>query len=214
MKILKKNQLTIFVISLMLITAGYLNYTSNNEKMNNSISTSSGLIEQDIAGIGDATLVSSNGLTDNEIGNLLTVDTNTANESSGNISSVNSNIDVQNVNQKDEYFATSKLERDKMYSQIIESYQTMLENESITSEQRAIATEEISKINNIKNVIMISENLIKMKGFKDCIIFVNGESISVIIRADELKKEEIAQIQNIISREMQADITNIHISNK
>ena len=214
MKILKKNQLTIFVISLMLITAGYLNYTSNNEKMNNSISTSSDLIEQDIAGIGDATLVSSNGLTDNEIGNLLTVDTNTANESSGNISSVNSNIDVQNVNQKDEYFATSKLERDKMYSQIIESYQTMLENESITSEQRAIATEEISKINNIKNVIMISENLIKMKGFKDCIIFVNGESISVIIRADELKKEEIAQIQNIISREMQADITNIHISNK
>ncbi len=214
MKILKKNQLTIFVISLMLITAGYLNYTSNNEKMNNSISTSSDLIEQDIAGIGDATLVSSNGLTDNEIGNLLTVDTNTANESSGNISSVNSNIDIQNVNQKDEYFATSKLERDKMYSQIIESYQTMLENESITSEQRAIATEEISKINNIKNVIMISENLIKMKGFKDCIIFVNGESISVIIRADELKKEEIAQIQNIISREMQADITNIHISNK
>ena len=30
MKIIKKNQLIILVISLMLITAGYLNFTSNN----------------------------------------------------------------------------------------------------------------------------------------------------------------------------------------
>ena len=32
MKILKRNQMIILVISLMLVTAGYLNFTSNNEK--------------------------------------------------------------------------------------------------------------------------------------------------------------------------------------
>ena len=48
MKIIKKNQLTILVIALMLVTAGYLNY-------NDSMQTST-----EIAGIGDATLVSSN----------------------------------------------------------------------------------------------------------------------------------------------------------
>jgi len=36
----------------------------------------------------------------------------------------------------------------------------------------------------------------------------------VIIEASELSKEQVAQIQNIISREMNAKAENIHISNK
>lgn len=31
MKMFKKNQIIIYVIALMLVTAGYLNYTTNNE---------------------------------------------------------------------------------------------------------------------------------------------------------------------------------------
>ena len=61
---------------------------------------------------------------------------------------------------------------------------------------------------------MICENLISTKGFKNCVIFVNIESISVIIEADELQTDEIAQIQNIISREMNAKVENIHIMTK
>ena len=61
---------------------------------------------------------------------------------------------------------------------------------------------------------MVSENLLQTKGFENSVIFVNGDSISVIIGASELKKEEVAQIQNIIAREMKASIENIHISTK
>lgn len=61
---------------------------------------------------------------------------------------------------------------------------------------------------------MICENLIKTKGIEDSVIFINGESISTVIRADTLEQEQIAQIQNIIAREMQVEISNIHISNK
>ena len=61
---------------------------------------------------------------------------------------------------------------------------------------------------------MICENLLKTKGFENSVIFVNNENISIIIGTDELKEEEIAQIQNIVSREMSADISNIHISTK
>ena len=66
----------------------------------------------------------------------------------------------------------------------------------------------------MKNKIMICENLIKTKGIEDCVMFVNDMSISIIIRADKLDKDQIAQIQNIITREMKVDIDNIHISNK
>ena len=61
---------------------------------------------------------------------------------------------------------------------------------------------------------MICENLISTKGFNNCVIFVNLESISVIIEAEELQTDEIAQIQNIISREMGAKVENIHIMTK
>ena len=45
-------------------------------------------------------------------------------------------------------------------------------------------------------------------------IFVNVDSISVIVGVEELKSDEIAQIQNIISREMKAKVENIHIMTK
>ena len=61
---------------------------------------------------------------------------------------------------------------------------------------------------------MICENLIKTKGFEDVVIFVNGDSISVIVEDEQLSPAEVAQIQNIISREMSAKVENIHISNK
>ena len=72
----------------------------------------------------------------------------------------------------------------------------------------------INKINKVKNAIMISENLIKTKGFEDVVIFSNDDSISVIINKDELQKEDIAQIQSIIAREIGAKIEDIHIMNK
>ena len=52
--ILKRNQLVILVIALVLVTAGYLNYTSMNENNENTVMTS-----QIVAELGDATLVSS-----------------------------------------------------------------------------------------------------------------------------------------------------------
>ena len=101
-----------------------------------------------------------------------------------------------------------------MYSQMIESYQKILENDQISQDQKSIAQTEIKNINDIKNKIMICENLIKIKDIEDVIIFINDKSISVIVKIKELKQEQIAQIQNIISREMNAEVENIHISNK
>jgi len=101
-----------------------------------------------------------------------------------------------------------------MYSQTLETYQKMLDNSNVSEEQKAIVTQEITKLNQEKNAIMISENLLSTKGFEKCVIFVNVDSISVIIGKEELKQDEIAQIQNIVSREMNAKVENIHIMTK
>ena len=101
-----------------------------------------------------------------------------------------------------------------MYSQQIENYQNVLSNTNVSEAQKKTAQEEITRINNEQNAIMIAENLIKTKGIEDIMIFVNDSSVNAIIKGEEPKKEEIAQIQNIITRELKAKIENIHIMNK
>lgn len=119
-----------------------------------------------------------------------------------------------NISDNTEYFTKSKLERDNMYSQMIETYEKILNSNNSLETQKQTATTEITKINQTKNSIMICENLIKTKGFENVVIFVNGESVSVIIGLPELKQEEVAQIQNVISRELNVNVENIHISSK
>ena len=232
-QILKKNQIIISVIAIMLIAAGYMNYTSNEKQaLETAVLTDS----EKYAGIGDATLVSANVADNNDLVNnneaQNITDESTKNEDNKDeIKSNEQNTEnkendkntVQNEvntsttvteNSGDQYFVELRLERDKMYSQMLESYQKILSNSQISETQKEISENEIKKINDTRNAIMIAENLIKNKGFQDLIIFINGDSISIIVKAKELKEEQIAQIQNIISRELKGEIENIHISNK
>lgn len=225
MKILKRNQIIIIVIALMLVTAGYLNYTANN---NNTIPTSTE--EKDIASIGDAKLVSSNGIVErtneealvsnkNEsketIQETAIVENDSENKSTNINNTTNTSVTTSTtLKETKEYFSASRLNRETMYSQMLESYRKILENETISETQKSVAQTEIKNINDTKNKIMICENLIKTKGIEDLVIFVNDKSVSVVVRTDKLEQEQIAQIQNIIEREMQVEIGNIHISNK
>lgn len=230
MKILKRNQIIITVIALMLVTAGYLNYTTNQE---GAVPTSTNTEEKtDIASIGDAKLVSSNGVEEGineealvsngeegkeKVQETAVVENDSEETSTNTNTSNNTNISVTTSTtskETKEYFSSSRLSRETMYSQMLESYRKILENETISETQKSIAQTEIKNINDIKNKIMICENLIKTKGIEDLVIFVNDKSISVVVRTDKLEQEQIAQIQNIIEREMQTEISNIHISNK
>ena len=232
MKLLKKNQIIIYVIALMLMAVAYLNYTTNTAEQ--SVQASMQMEARDdsnTANIGDATLVSSNDVlsntdTVNESSGNDTTSSNTEssntinNENTTNTTSDNSNDNGETTQTNaqtstdDDYFTKSKLERDTMYSQMLESYENILNSTNSLETQKQSATDEIKKINDTKNSIMICENLIQTKGFENSIIFVNGDSISVVLKSDELTQEEVAQVQNIISREMNCEIENIHISTK
>lgn len=197
--LLKKNQLAILVIALMLVTAGYLNYISNQEALQTGTNTVEG--GEQYAAIGDATLVNSGELLEekdkqnilNTIENAqasTNTSTNTI-ENTVETSSIQTNTEIKN---NDDYFTSSKLQREKMYSQMLETYQKILENNSISQEQKGISEQEIAKINQTKNAIMIAENLISTKGFENSVIFVNDTSVSVIVKAEKLEQEQIARI--------------------
>ncbi len=204
MKILKRNQIIVTVIALMLVAAGYLNFANQNRE-NNLIPTSSVADSEMMAGIGDAQLVNVNEVSQNNVES----DTNQE-----NIVNEVKNTNISEQTQEDSYFDETRLEREKMYSQMLENYQKILETNNLSSDEKKNAQEEIKEINNEKNAIMIAENLVKTKGFKDIIIFKNNGNVTAIIKADKLEEKEISQIQNIITRELNVSINKINISKK
>ena len=198
---IKKGSVVIYVLALMLVTAGYWNYIAKESQTIETVSEENQNTTDEH--LGDATLVSNGELIQEE--NENTSDDTTNEEETEETST---------TEKKDGYFEESKLARDTMYSQTLETYQNMLNNANVSEEQKTIVTQEITKLNKEKNAIMICENLISTKGFDNCVIFVNTDSVSVVVEDDNLKSEEIAQIQNIISREMNAKVENIHIMTK
>lgn len=214
MKILKRNQIVVAVIALMLVTAGYLNFANQN-KESNLIPTSSAADSELMAGIGDAQLVSANETKENNQTQNETVE-NTENVATTNKTKEDtaSNITQNTSAQEDSYFAQSRLDRDKMYSQMLDNYQKILETNNLSSEEKKTAQEEIKRINNEKNAIMIAENIIKTKGFQDIVIFVNNGNVTGVVQKDKLDEKDIAQIQNIITRELNVKTNKINISGK
>ena len=173
---LKTSSIAVYVLALMLVTVGYWNYISKESQTLQTVSVGNDTTseEKKDENLGDAQLVSNNELIQEE-------EEQTSNEKDSTAEN------KENENKNDGYFGESRLARDTMYSQTLETYKEMLNNSNVSEEQKA---------------------------FEDCVIFVNVDSISVIIKATELKSDEIAQIQNIISREMGAEIENIHIMTK
>lgn len=216
-KFLKGNQTMVYIIALMLVVAGYLSYSNNNILPTNADANTT-----KVGDIGDATFVSSNDVVTNETNN--SISNNSTNEKNETKNTANATNNTASNNTTDtastvstnsnDYFVKSKMDRDNMYSQMLETYDKVLNSSNSTETQKQSATDEINKINQEKNSIMICENLISTKGFDKNIVFVNGESINAIIGTSTLEKEQVAQIQNILQREMKAEAKNIHIATK
>ena len=224
--IFKKNQIIVYTMALMLVAAGYFNYTNNikEEEVATSVQeTRKEDIGEAVSEDNTQTLETANSeetaLVPNTEEETKTTNAqgeiNTKTEENEKVAGVG---DAMLVNSddvvEDEYFVKSKMERDAMYSQMIETYESILNSANSLESQKEKASMEMAKINETKNCIMICENLLETKGFKKCVIFVNEGSVSVIVGGDKLKPEQTAQIQNIISRELGAIPDNIHISVK
>ena len=192
----KKGTAAIYVLALMLVTAGYLAYLSNESKTLETVNLGNQDTTNNVdENLGDATLVNSNEVKEQK-------------QNQEQNQEQEQKTEQEPVN---DYFQESKLSRDTMYSQTLETYQKMLDNSNVSEEQKAIVTQEITKLNQEKNAIMICENVLSTKGFNKCVIFVNVDSISVVVGKEKIETDEIAQIQNIVSREMNAKVENIHI---
>lgn len=186
--VIKKNQILAVTIMMMLVTAGYLNYKYDPTKPFDVEIT--GKMEDSL---GDAVFVNS----DNIIQNVEEI--------------VSNEVETITKSRKD-YFIETRIDRTNNYAEQIETYENILLSSTASEVQKENAQNEIKRINDIRNSILIAENLIKQKGFEDIVILVNSSSINAVVLADDLSGSEIVQIQNIIMREFEVEGSSIHIT--
>ena len=200
--IIKKKEVIIGILAIFLMIIGFISYTPKAENDYGKIADVQNYSET----LGEATLVSSNSVVE---------ETNTIEQTEEqNNTTVETSADVEETVEEKDYFLEARMDRNNTYSETIEIYEKMLENSNITNDQKVIAQNEITNITNEKKTIQTAENLIKMKGFEDVVIFTNTSGISVIVKSDVLLPEQVAQIQNIVEREFQTESKNINITNK
>ncbi len=210
----------LIAVAVMLVGIGYANFSGKDDITNNQVLQTTSEYSNNL---GDVQLVSSDNTkmveNDNNTNSVNNAnDTNLVN--SENIVNVTTSSEASNsvtsssTTSTSEYFKELKLDRDNMYSEKLEAYQKIVDSTSISSEQKAIAIQEIEKITEVQNLIEISEELIKLKGFEDVVIYVNENAVTVIVRSADLTSSQVAQIQSIVTRQLNVEATNISISNK
>ena len=193
--VIKKNQILASMVVLMLVVAGYLNYTYDPTKD----------YDQELTGVmsnnlGDTYLVESSSISTNSV--------------TSNMDDISKTIEASGkVTTAEEYFATTRMERENSFAEQKETYEKMLSNSSLEEAQRNFAQEEMTKINIKKNAVSIAENLIKLKGFKDVVILLNEDRVNVIVMDDELTNEEKEDIESIVMTELKVDESKLQIRN-
>lgn len=189
MKIIKRGQLAIISVALMIMVAAYVNYRYNPER------------EKDL---GQTVFVNGK---DSFTYNTVDI----YSEKQEDTVKTNSNIDKGN----EDVLATFKHQRDSMFSELTDNYTKVINNENTSVEQ---VNEYQNKLNTLigkKHLISMVEEIIKAKGIEDIAIIPTNGNINVVVKSkEELTKDKIANIQSIIQDEFKVEAKQITISEK
>ena len=142
-QILKKNQIIISVIAIMLIAAGYMNYTSNEKQaLETAVLTDS----EKYAGIGDATLVSANVADNNDLVN---------NNEAQNITDES----TKNEDKKD------KIKSNEQNTEIKENDENVAKNREEDEKEEDLSEDEAITMENLRDLVevMLFQELYKRR---------------------------------------------------
>ena len=121
---------------------------------------------------------------------------------------------VENGEEENDYFTATARDRQQSRDEAIDVLKLVTENDEASEEAKAEAAAKISKIAvDMQNEANI-ETLVKAKGFEECVAVIADDSVSVIVKADELMAKEAAQILAIVYETTGISTENISIINK
>ena len=206
---IKKNQIVVVALVIMIVIAGYLNYNSQidkGKKVAGDISEQSQVAEGDEdSNFGEDAL-----LPQDESGQSQTAE--------GEDSTQDQTAEGENSTPDEsdavipEYFAQAKVERENARAKSQDMLYELMANADTPEDKKSEAAQEIINLQKRIENEAAAEAMIKAKGFEDVFVRIYDDSVDVIVDKEQISQQEAAQIQDIVTRVTGVKAGNIRIS--
>ncbi len=107
---------------------------------------------------------------------------------------------IDTPNNSDKFFAEYRMERERMRGKEVEMLREIQNNSSSDKEARQAASLRLVEISTDMEREMKAENLIKSKGYQDCVVMIQPESTTVVLAAEHLQLDQEQDIKALVSR--------------
>ena len=207
--ILKRNQVVITALAIMIAVAGYLNFTEEKSDM-----AMSNLSEEfTYADMENSLLdLSEEDLAEHAKQETLTVSDHGEVAVNGEVNpEAGKAVMVSNTIQSD-FFSSARLTREQTRAKNKEILMEIVNNQNVSEIQKEEAVGSIVELTAISEMESATEILLEAKGFTDAVVSIVDGNADVIVNANELTEQQIAQIQDIVKRKTEFLAENIVIT--
>lgn len=142
--------------------------------------------------------------------NLLLNRSDTA-ETSANSSEEVAAVSTQHSTQTGDFFAAYRTERDNVRTQEL-AYLDAIVAQGADRDTLSDAQKQKLDLVDAMETELTVENLVRAKGFSDVIVSIHDGNVNVVVGADRLNDEQVAQILDIVLRETGKTAENVKIS--
>ena len=88
---------------------------------------------------------------------------------------------------------------------------TLCDGGDVSSEIREAAQQELIKITQTMEKELLLEGLIKAKRFEDAVVFISDDSVTVVIKAQNLKDSDVTKVLKIITANTSVLAENVSV---
>lgn len=199
-KILKKNQIVITTLAVMVAIAGYLNYSGKlfPKSSNQAEETSADLANQELLDISQEDLQAEN----------LDVESQ---DSEDNVDGTPGEAVLTNGEAK-ATVAQAKVSREQVRAENKETLQAIIDNTDLSEEQKQDAISQMVKLTQMAEQEMAIETLMASKGFTQAVVNLTEDQADVVVEASDLTDAALAQIEDIVTRKTEISPENVVIT--
>ena len=210
-KIFKKNQVIITALALMICAAGYLQFSDAGKDADDAEDASGyefNVSDNDQTGTEDGSGVTINvGNMDDGMETADAEDATTGEEDH----QVGEAVMVSTTLQGN-FTTNARLVREQRRAQSKETLMEIIDNASLSEEQKQDAVETLVNLTTIAEKENAAELLLEAKGFADPIVNISEDEVDVVINATSVTDQQIAQIEDIVTRKTGYEVEDITIT--
>ena len=111
-----------------------------------------------------------------------------------------------------DYFESAKLSREQTRAKNKETLLELVNSKSASDAQKEQAMNEIVSMTAVNEKETATENLLAAKGFEEVVVTIVDDSVDVIVNAEKLNEQQIAQIEDVVKRKTECASDKIVIS--